>query len=282
MEVVLSHNIKELQEEEANTATLKTNQLTSTMISSTTIDESLLQKITTLLGVIASKRWSVFQQIALSNDQIFHLVSDILIQCTDRFNGMTLLHACCRHEPPVEIIAQMIRLRPELVSAQDCLGRTPLHIAAGCSAHPSVIKTLAHADPSTCTVQDEDMRTPLHLACDRHCNLFEGSEDEKGREPSYDAVRALLSESLEAAVLEDEDEMNPVEYAIMSNADMKLVKLLQKATQKAASSSAKKTSPIRPPVEEEYQVTEKAIQSQSHPSKRRCGAIMHRRISLCD
>ncbi len=251
------------------------------MISSTTVDESLLQKITTLLGVIGSKRWSVFQQIALSNDQIFHLVSDILIQCTDRFNGMTLLHACCRHEPPVEIIAQMIRLRPELVSAQDCLGRTPLHIAAGCSAHPYVIKTLAHADPSTCTVQDEDMRTPLHLACDRYCNLFEDSEDSNGRELSYDAVRALLSESLEAAVLEDEDEMNPVEYAIMSNADMKLVKLLQKATQKAAR-AAKKTSSPKPPVEDEHQVTKEAPSIQSHPSKRRRGVMMHRRVSLCD
>ncbi len=251
------------------------------MISSTTIDENLLQKIATLLGVIASKRWSVFQQIALNNEQIFHLVSDILTKCIDRFNGMTLLHACCRHEPPVEIIAQMIKLRPELVSAQDCLGRTPLHIAAGCAAHPYVIKTLAHADPSTCTVQDEDMRTPLHLACDRHCNLFEeDSEDENGREPSYDAVRALLSESLEAAVLEDEDEMNPVEYAIISNADIKLVKLLQKATQKVASSAKRASS--KPPVEEEHQVTKKAIQSQNNPSKRRRGAIMHRRVSLCD
>eukprot|EP00984_Skeletonema_dohrnii_P038611 scaffold42072_cov161-Skeletonema_dohrnii-CCMP3373.AAC.1 len=250
------------------------------MTSSTTIDESLLKKIAMLLGVIGSKRWAVFQQIALSNPQIFHLVSDILIQCKDQFNGMTLLHACCRHQPPVEIIAQMIRLRPELVSAQDCLGRTPLHIAAGCGAHPYVIKTLAHADPSTCTVQDEDMRTPLHLACDRHCNLFEDCEDSNGREPCYDAVRALLSESLDAAVLEDEDEMNPVEYAIMSDADLKLVKLLQKATQKVASASAKKTSPSpQPPVQTE---DEKTVSIPSNPSKRRCGVMMRRRVSLCN
>ena len=226
----------------------------------------------TLLGVIGSKRWSVFQQIALSNETIFHLVSDILSQSNDQFNGMTLLHACCRHEPPAEIIAQMIRLRPELVSAQDCLGRTPLHIAAGCAAHPHVIKILAHADPSTCSVQDEDMRTPLHLACDRYCNLFEdpsNSEDTDGRNPSYDAVRALLSESLQAATLEDEDEMNPLEYAIMSDADLKVVKLLQKATQKAAST---KNTP--PPAAEE--VVKAASPMSSQPSKR------HRCVSLCD
>ena len=250
-----------------------------TMIPSTTIDENLLQKIGTLLGVIGSKRWSVFQQIALSNRQIFDMVSDILIQYTDQFNGMTLLHACCRHEPPLEIIVQMIRLRPELVSTQDCLGRAPLHIAAGCSAHPHVIKTLAHADPSTCTVQDEDMRTPLHLACDRDCNLFEDPEDSNGRELSYDSVRALLSESLEAAVMEDEDEMNPVEYAIMSNADIKLVKLLQKATQKAASSKRRKTSHMQPV--EVAAVTESVQSIPSLPSKRRSGVVMHRTVSLC-
>ncbi|KAL7495823.1 hypothetical protein ACHAWT_006321 [Skeletonema menzelii] len=249
------------------------------MIPYTTIDESLLQKIGTLLGVIGSKRWSVFQQIALSNRQIFDTVSDILNQCNEQFNGMTLLHACCRHEPPLEIIVQMIRLRPELVSARDCLGRTPLHIAAGCSAQPHVIKTLAHADPSTCNVQDEDKRTPLHLACDRDCNLFEDPEDSKSRELSYDSVRALLSESLEAAVMEDEDEMNPVEYAIMSNADIKLVKLLQKATQKAASRKRRKASPMQ---QVEVAAAESVQSIPSLPSKRRSGVVMHRTVSLCD
>lgn len=252
-----------------------------TMTSSTPIDDSLLQKIGTLLGVIDSKRWSVFQQIALSNRQVFDMVSDILIQCTNQFNGMTLLHACCRHQPPLEIVAEIIRLRPELVSARDCLGRTPLHIAAGCSAHPHVIKTLAHADPSTCTVQDEDLRTPLHLACDRDCNLFEDPEDP--RELSYDAVRALLSESLEAAIMEDEDEMNPVEYAIMSDADIRLVKLLQKATQKAASSKKRrKTSSSVQPVEVAAVAASVPSTSSSLTSKRRSGVVMHRTVSLCD
>ena len=246
------------------------------MTSAKAIDQHHLKTISTLLGVISSQRWAVFQIIALNDEKIYHMVSDILVRFKDEFNGMTLLHACCRHEPPLEIIAQMIRLRPELVSAQDRLGRTPLHIAAGCSAHPHVIKLIAHADPATCTVQDEDMRTPLHLACDRYCNLFEdphSDDSSDGRDPSYDAIRALLSESLQATMLEDEDEMNPLEYAIMSDADIKVVKLLQKATQKAASTTQitkKSTSP------------QLAVDLSSplliFPSKRRA----HRRVSLSD
>lgn len=250
------------------------------MTTAMTIDQSLLKKIATLLGVIGSRRWEVFEQIALGNERIFHMVSDILTQCNEQFNGMTLLHACCRHQPPVEIIAQMIRLRPELVSAQDCLGRTPLHIAAGCSAHPHVIKILAHADPNTCTVQDDDKRTPLHLACDRHCNLFEdpkGESNDDGRDPCYDAIRALLSESLEPATVEDEEEMNPLEYAILSNADLKVVKLLQKATQKQAKTKSRSPSP--PPA---AAVPAASSPMLSQPSKRRCGVMMHRRVSICD
>lgn len=248
------------------------------MTTAMTIDQSLLKKIATLLGVIGSRRWEVFEQIALGNDRIFHMVSDILTQCNEQFNGMTLLHACCRHQPPVEIIAQMIRLRPELVSAQDCLGRTPLHIAAGCSAHPHVIKILAHADPTTCTVQDDDKRTPLHLACDRYCNLFEDPREESnnGRDPCYDAIRALLSESLEPTTLEDEEEMNPLEYAILSNADLMVVKLLQKATQKQATKS-RSPSPPAP-----ADIPAAPSQMLSQPSKRRYGVMMHRRVSLCD
>mmetsp|Transcript_12130 Transcript_12130/g.18710 ORF Transcript_12130/g.18710 Transcript_12130/m.18710 type:complete len:203 (-) Transcript_12130:94-702(-) len=48
----------------------------------------------------------------------------------------------------------------------------------------------------------------------------------------WDAIRALLSGSLAAATIEDSDKMNLVEHAIMSNAPLKTVKLLQNAAAK--------------------------------------------------
>jgi len=45
-------------------------------------------------------------------------------------------------------------------------------------------------------------------------------------------VHALLSASIAPASIEDEDEMSPLEYAIFSDANIKVVKLLQKAAQK--------------------------------------------------
>ena len=43
-------------------------------------------------------------------------------------------------------------------------------------------------------------------------------------------VRALLSTSLQASLIEDHEDMSPLEYAILADAPMEVVELLQKAT----------------------------------------------------
>ena len=150
---------------------------------------------------------------------------------------MSLLHACLRYSPPLEVVVKMVNMFPDRTStlrAQDCMGRTPLHIAAACDADPMVIKLLGSANPSTCNILDQDGRTPLHLACDRSCSILDENDTQSRPQqhdtPSYGAVRALLSESLSPALIEDEDGMSALEYAIISDASIEVVNLLQKAT----------------------------------------------------
>ena len=158
---------------------------------------------------------------------------------------MTLLHAALRFNPPLDIAAQMIRICPYLPAATDCLKRTPLHVAAGCKASASLIKLIARAHPAACVVQDEEGKTPLHFACDSSCVLFEDQNDaavddendastsnQEQEPPNHKSIVALLSISLHATTLEDEEEMSPLEHAIMSNASLNTVKLLQTATRK--------------------------------------------------
>mmetsp|Transcript_35620 Transcript_35620/g.75062 ORF Transcript_35620/g.75062 Transcript_35620/m.75062 type:complete len:234 (-) Transcript_35620:47-748(-) len=202
----------------------------SSSSSSKYLSPNALSYLTLLLELIENEDWRAFEEIAIQKARSFKALSDI-IATTDTFNGMTLLHAVVRSHPPLQIVADIINICPDLPRARDCLNRTPLHLAAGIGASAEVIKSLAVAYPEACKIQDEDGRTPLHLYCDVDCILFEG-EKQKKKPPSVDVVHILLSASIVPASMEDNDETSPIEYAIMSDADIRVVKLLQKAAQK--------------------------------------------------
>lgn len=194
------------------------------------ITGNALAYLTLLLNMIESRDWVSFNALGLQNPKAFQCLSS-LISSTEEFNGMTFLHAVARNRPPVEVVVKMITICPESPRARDCLNRTPLHVAAGTSASVEVIKCLTIAFPQACKIQDEDGRTPLHFACDVDCRLFEG-EPVRRESPSFAIVHALLSGSIVPASMEDEDEMSPLEYAITSDAEVRVVKMLQKAAQK--------------------------------------------------
>jgi len=208
-----------------------------------------MTSIAILLDLIDKQDWQTFQSAALSSSAFFRALTAAIANCPE-FNGMTLLHAVVRCNPPLDIVTKMIEICPDLPAAKDCLGRTPLHVAAGSAAKPRLIKLIAHAHPASCDAQDEDGKTPLHFACDSSCVLFEDDDNTNQsmpREVCHDSVRALLSESLLAATIEDMDEMNPLEYAIMSDAELNTVKLLQKASCKTLQSISRSSSPSTVP-----------------------------------
>jgi ankyrin repeat protein len=192
----------------------------------------LLNSVALLLRIVESQDWQSFQILTLSSSATFRALCEDIAGCKE-FYGMTLLHAAARYDPPLTVVAKMIEICPELTSATDCVGRTPLHVAAGMGASPALIKLIAHACPAACDAQDEDGKTPLHFACDSSCQLFEDDaliKPTSRATPNHDSIRALLSLSLHAATIEDMDDMNPLEYAIMSNASLKTIKLLQRAS----------------------------------------------------
>lgn len=70
--------------------------------------------------------------------------------------------------------------------------------------------------------------------CDSSCVLFEEDRDNVNsgtsrQPPNHDAVAALLPYSLPAVTLEDDEDMSPLDHAIISNASWKTLKMLQSA-----------------------------------------------------
>ena len=201
----------------------------------TSVSIEVLESVSYLLGLIDARQWETFRSYTFEPSPAHFRARVGVISQIPEFNGMTLLHATVKCDPPIDLVLEMINICPELTAARDCLGRTPLHVATGSSASPILIRLLVHSYPAACDTQDIDGRTPLHFACDSSCVLFEGDNNDESnasREPCHDSIRALLSESLVATTVEDIDEMNPVEYAIMSGAPLKTVRLLQLASVK--------------------------------------------------
>ena len=205
-----------------------------------------------VLDLIHCQDWAALEKVA-TEKKLFKVISEH-IQKSDEFNGMTLLHAVVKSNPPLDILDAMIDAHGDALKGQDCVGRTPLHVACGTGADDLIIRRLVKAYPQACDLQDEDGRLPLHIACDTDCVLFEGDQIPRAP-PSIDAVRALLSGSLRSVLVEDEDEMSPIEYAIVSDANINVVKLLQKASmslrrkdaqtgEAAATSTTKEMKPI--------------------------------------
>lgn len=137
-----------------------------------------------------------------------------------------------RFDPPPHVVKLLLTVDPDSPARVDCLRRTPLHVACGTRASHQVIQFLARAHPGACDVQDRDGKTPLHLACDSSCELFVGDGGMAREPPSYEVVQTLRKASPQSVPLEDNDEMSALEHAILSGADIKVIKLLQYATRK--------------------------------------------------
>ena len=139
---------------------------------------------------------------------------------------INFLHALVRYNPPIDIVAKMIQVRPDLILTLDHRRRTALHIASANRSSAPLIRLLSQAYPEACTMQDDEGKTPLHLACDSS-NTLRFWDRELFRQPSYEVIKELLCQGLDAAYIEDIHEANPLEYAIISEVPIDIIVLLQ-------------------------------------------------------
>jgi len=144
--------------------------------------------------------------------------------------GENCLHMLVRADPPVELLQLMLQRlgsygisEPEL--SVDDLGRTPLHLAAGCSCGPAVIQVLisSPAGKMSTRAQDSEGRLPLHVAM-RPYILYTGKDHKVWHRPSgvepwktrkvmKATVSVLLEACPQAVLVEDDKKRTPMDYA---------------------------------------------------------------------
>ena len=106
-----------------------------------------------------------------------------------------------------------------------------LQIACAWGASPETIEFLIHEHPAAASIQDNEGKAPIHHLCQSFTLNYEDAS--LTSLPVTDTMMSIVS-MLKAAApksfnLEDNDDMNAVEYALESNTDIKVVKFIQRA-----------------------------------------------------
>lgn len=149
-------------------------------------------------------------------------------------NKPSMLHYICHFDPALCAVERFYATCPTAVFQMNSLGRFPLHIAVNNNASANVVNFLVSHNPSAVLSKDIHGRYPLHLAFTNFStNKNQRNEKEPYPKPNNDTKRlALIVNCLcEVApgtvIAEDSRGMNPLEYAIEKEIDIRIIRKLQ-------------------------------------------------------
>jgi ankyrin repeat protein len=183
-----------------------------------------------LAGCVLADNAPPFEK--LSKQKRFEKITSILeddtmnlLEWLQKGNGPATmpLHAILWHQPPVELVDLLIEklttLKPGYFpeAAVDDRGRTPLHIAAMSGCDFDVIERLSGGSQLAVVTKDESGRYPLHSACvKRH-------RSRKQNKSAILTVSLLVEIYPRATIVQDFNGQTPLDLAIQSNIDEKIV-----------------------------------------------------------
>jgi len=160
------------------------------------------------------------------------------------------VHLAARFQAPLRIIYLLSRAYPHSLSSTDVTGRYPIHVAAKWGATPDVIAYLIKTNPSVAGVPDSTGKTPMHYVGEYYLQNFNSSLH--GCDDSMLKVVPLLKKSFKSSLygcddsmlkvvrllkkaapmsvnLEDDEGMNAIEYALVNDANLEVIKSMQRA-----------------------------------------------------
>ena len=179
-------------------------------------------QVSNLFDLVTRRQW-----LTVSN-----LLTDNVDELRHPANNDSLLHVACKYQPPIQVIKKMVNVSPDLVSLINFDGQSPLHVAAQYGASPEVICFLCLSYPDTSEFQDIKGKTPLHLACESYITHYVQSPNRTPQEALLLTVKVLVRTSPTTVNLEDVDDMSAVEYLLDAEIDLKIVRVIQKASVK--------------------------------------------------
>jgi hypothetical protein len=158
---------------------------------------------------------------------------------------MALHDLCKRGHPKMCDVVDAVEKNPASLEARNESGQYPLHVAVANAILPEVIMFLVLKFPRACAVVDVHGKCPLHYATlstgwiVKGGGLFAQDTSTNGNgngnnfvlHPEYMNMVQLICKAHSAALVhEDNDERNPIEYALLDDAPGDMISTLQRTS----------------------------------------------------
>jgi len=186
-----------------------------------------------IVEFISMENWHALRAFLRTEDGVAAVNNSM--HKSDQRVKQNVLHYACQFHPPLDVTKMLVELFPDTLSFEDNDDRTPLHVAAAFGASPQVIDYLIEQDKSAALKQDSNGRGPLHLSCqccilERRCDS--GCKQGTIKGPLVNVIKSLYAAAPATVNMEDYAGISPIEYAIIHGADRKVVRMLQKFSEK--------------------------------------------------
>jgi len=181
----------------------------------------------TITRLICRRQWNLLGELLRQGDSAAIPIDDTVGQ---PITSDLLVHFVCRFQAPTSIVRLVAKTYQESLKCADALGRFPIHIACAWGASPETIQFLIYEHPVAASIQDNEGKTPLHHLCQSFMLNYQDAPLMLSVSDSMMSIVTMLKDTAPKSFnLEDNDDMNAVEYALESDTDIKVVKTIQRA-----------------------------------------------------
>lgn len=141
-----------------------------------------------------------------------------------------IIHHACLHRAPVCVLRSLASKYYKSLYYANKRGRYPIHVAALNGADSGILSFLINRNVAATGIKDTFGKTPLHYICENYLtNNMDGNSLET-QQNMFCAIGLLIKSAPFTVNIEDNEEMNPIEYAIASGAHIGIIKEMQKAS----------------------------------------------------
>ncbi|KAL7526242.1 hypothetical protein ACHAWF_001692 [Thalassiosira exigua] len=180
----------------------------------------------TVARLLSQREWTLLETLLTSTSRSAILIDDPSLPHS--VGADIVVHFAVRFQAPLRVVSQLSMLYPHSLSSTDVTGRYPIHVAAKWSSTPDVIAYLIKTNPAVAGIPDSTGKTPMHYVGECYLKHFNNAMYNRD-DSMLQVVRLLKNAAPQSVNLEDNEGMNAIEYALDSDANLKVIKTMQRA-----------------------------------------------------